>query len=174
MSIAYPFKIITLSSRNNSLIAIVILIILSGFSTAPRFFEIQIRERPPVEIYVSKEDLQINQCMFYNLTNVKLRNYIRPSGISCSVVCGCSPVWANRPTNRFWYHIVIETSIKFIFPFLLLLGFNMGIIRNLVKTYKFRSKQTKSKRPTAKDALRRHLSVISNGADRGKHVGRLS
>lgn len=171
MCIAHPFKIITLNSRRNSFIAIMILIIFSSLLTLPRLLEIQIRERPPVEIYASSSEEKsfVDQCNYYNQTNMKLPSFIRPSGTSCNVVCGCYPKWVKRPTNRFWYHIVVETTIKFTLPFLLLLGFNAGIIINLAKTYKFRSKIAKSKLQVK--SFRRSLSIKSTSSDKSEANG---
>ena len=167
MSVAYPFKIITLSSKKNSIITITILVILSGLVTMPRLFEFQKKERPPVEIYTSTSNrYMINQCMESEPNITMLENYIRPSGINCTIFCSCISQWEKEPTNKFWFHIVFEMSIKFTLPFILLLIFNVGLIRNLYKTYKFRSKLTKSKQ---KKFLKRQESAISSTQDNGNN-----
>ena len=161
MAIAYPFKIITLSSKKNSLITLSALIIFSGIMTLPRLFEIAIKERPPIELFSSSstKGLYVDQCVYYNISVTRLPADIWFTNVSCHVVCGCKPAWTDQHLYRFWYHIVIEASIKFIFPFLLLLVFNVGIIKNLIHSYKFQSKMMSSKRQTVKYALQQATSL---------------
>ena len=124
-----------------------VLIVFSGIMTLPRLFEFNMKERPPIEIYSSssKEDRHVNQCMLYNVTLLRPPYFIRDANISCHIVCGCKPAWNDQQLYRFWYHIVVEASVKFIFPFLLLLGFNVGIIRNLIHSYKFQKRMMRAK-----------------------------
>ena len=162
LAIAYPFKIITLSSKRNSVITLASLVLVFGFTTIPRLFELTIKERAPTEILSSssEEGYYINQCFFYNVTGRRLPDFIQYTGFSCHIVCGCKPDWLERPFYRFWYLIVIETSMKFTVPFLLLLGFNIGIISRLIHSYKFQKKMLSSRQTPGK-TLEQRLSDAS-------------
>ena len=144
VAIAYPFKVVTLSSKRNTFITLGCLIVTSALFTLPRLFELDIKERPPIKIFSSSSRMMFDQCVSYNKT-VKLPQGIHFTNVTCHVVCGCPPSWINHDLYRFWYRVVLEASFKFTLPFLLLLGFNVGIIRNLIPSFQFHKQMANAK-----------------------------